>query len=61
MKRLSRIIAGVMLIAAIGFLWFALHHPECNWPWNNTVSYVIYGIYVLVMVGLLIASFHKRN
>ena len=61
MKKTCRIIAGVMLLVAIGFAFFALNHPESAFPWSNTVTYFIYGIYALVMVVLLIASFKDND
>lgn len=59
MKKICRIIAGVMLAVAIGFMGFALNHPESVFPWNNTVTCIVYGSYFLVMVILFIAPFKK--
>lgn len=58
-KRTLRIIAAVMLSAAAGFLLYAFSHPERSWPWSNSISYAIYGIYLLIAAALLIASFRK--
>lgn len=56
-KKKSRIIAFVMLAVAIIFIIFALNHPEISFQWNNTVSYIIYGIYLIAMLILFIAPF----
>ena len=60
MKKISRIIAGIMLLAAIGFFVYAMNHPELSWPWSNAVTYTIYGIYAVVMCVLFVAPFHRK-
>ena len=59
-KSISRIIGVIMLIVAIVFIVFALNHPEKSFPWNNTITWVLYGIYFLVTVVLLIAPKMKK-
>jgi hypothetical protein len=59
-KSISRIIGVIMLIAAIVFIVFALNHPEKSFPWNNTITWLLYGIYFLVAVVLLIAPKMKK-
>ena len=54
-KSISRIIGLIMLIIAIVFIMFALNHPEKSFPWNNTITWLLYGVYFLVTVVLLIA------
>ena len=61
MKKTCRIIAFVMLALAVGFIGFALGHPEASWPWGSGVSYTIYGVYLGVMVLLFIAPFQKKR
>ena len=61
MKKVCRISASIMLVVAIGFIIFALNHPESVFPWSNTVTYTIYGIYALVMIVLFIAPFNSKN
>ena len=61
MKRsISRIIGLIMLIIAIVFIMFALNHPEKSFPWNNTITWLLYGVYFLVTVVLLIAPKMKK-
>ena len=55
-KSISRIIGVIMLIVAIVFIVFALNHPEKSFPWNNTITWLLYGIYFLVTVVLLFDS-----
>ena len=59
-KSISRIIGVIMLIVAIVFIVFALNHPEKSFPWNNTITWLLYGIYFLVTVVLLIAPKVKK-
>ena len=61
MKKTCRIIASVMLLVAIGFIVFALNHPESTFPWSNTITYTIYGIYALVTILLFIAPFKGKG
>ena len=59
-KSISRIIGVIMLIVAIAFIMFALNHPEKSFPWNNTITWLLYGVYFLVTVVLLIAPKMKK-
>ena len=59
-KSISGIIGVIMLIVAIVFIVFALNHPEKSFPWNNTITWLLYGIYFLVAVVLLIAPKMKK-
>ena len=59
-KRISRIIGLTMLIIAIVFIMFALNHPEKSFPWSNTITCLLYGVYFLVTVVLLIAPKIKK-
>ena len=60
-KSISRIIGLIMLIIAIVFIMFALNHPEMSFPWNNTITWLMYGVYFLVTVVLLIAPKMKSQ
>ena len=59
-KKTLRIIAAVMLVIAAAFIVFALTHPDAVFPWSNTVSYIIYGVYAAIMIVLFIAPVKKR-
>ena len=59
-KSTSRIVGLVMLIIAVAFIVFALNHPEMSVPWNNTITWLLYGLYVLVIVVLFIAPKMKK-
>ncbi len=61
MKKTCRIIASIMLVVAIGFIIFAFNHPEATFPWSNTITYTIYGIYTLVMFVLFITLFKGKD
>ena len=60
-KRNRRIVGAVMMIIAAVFVIFALSHPEISFPWDNTVTYVIYDIYLVIMTLLFIAPVHSTN
>lgn len=58
-KKKSRIIASIMLVAAIAFFAFAITHPTASFPWSNTITYFVYAIYILIMVVLFVAPYRK--
>lgn len=59
-KSTSRIVGLVMLIITVAFIVFALNHPEMSFPWNNTITWLLYGLYILVTVVLFIAPKMKK-
>ena len=59
-KSASRIVGLVMLIIAVAFIMFAVNRPEMSFPWNNTITWLLYGLYVLVTVVLFIAPKMKK-
>ena len=59
-KSISRIIGVIMLIVAFVFIMFALNHPEKSFSWNNTITWLLYGVFFLVTVVLLIAPKMKK-
>ena len=59
-KKISRILGLVMIIIAIVFVVFALNHPEMSFPWNNIITWVLYGLYAIVTAVLLIAPTKKK-
>lgn len=60
-KKISRIISAVMLAAAVLFFLYALNHPEGSFPWGNEITYILYGIYLIVMIVLAIAPFGRKR
>lgn len=56
----SRKIGLIMVAAAIVFVLFALNHPEMSFPWSNTITWLLYGLYILVTVALLLAPKRKK-
>ena len=50
-----------MLVIAVLFVITALNNPQMNFPWGNKITYVIYGVYSIVMIIMLIAPFHNKD
>ena len=59
-KKYSRIIAVIMLVIAVIFIFVALNNPQASFPWSNTITYILYGLYVVIMVALFIAPYKKK-
>lgn len=51
-------IGCLMVVVAIGFLIFALNHPEMSFPWSNSITYEIYAVYLVITVFMF--SISKR-
>ena len=50
----------VLLTVAIGFIIFALGHPELSFPWNIQITHIFYGLYVDVVILLFVLAFWKK-
>ena len=60
-KKYSRIIAAIMLVIAIVFIFIALNNPQASFPWSNEITYILYGVYVCLMIVLFIAPFKRKK
>ena len=60
-KKISRMIASIMLMIAIAFFVYAVTHPTGSFPWSLEVTYFVYSVYLLTMVLLFVAPFKKRK
>ena len=60
-KRQSRLIALLMIIFAIGFICYALGHPERAWPWPNWITNIIYFIYPQILITPEMMAHNKKN
>ena len=59
-KKISRIIATVMLVLAVAFVTYAINYPEGFLPWSNDITSVLYDIYLAIMIVLFI-NFSTKN
>lgn len=59
-KRISRIVACIMIMVAVIFVVIAFNNPQLNWPWSNAVTYILYMLYLIIVIVLLIAPFKKK-
>ena len=60
-KKYSRIIAVIMLVIAIVFIFIALNNPQASFPWSHEITYILYGVYVCLMIVLFIAPFKRKK
>lgn len=42
-KKYSRIIAAIMLVIAIVFIFIALNNPQASFPWSNAIHIFFMG------------------
>ena len=56
----NKIIAFIMLVFAVVFIIYALINPQYSFPWSNTVTYTIYGLYIIVMLVFFIKAFRNK-
>lgn len=59
MKKQFFIPACVLTIAAIGFVLYALGHPELSFTWDAQITHILYGVYVDIVVLLIVLAFWK--
>lgn len=60
-RRVCAAVAGMMLLAAMAFVGYALQNPQAAFPWGNGVTYAIYAAYAAVMIGLAVAAIRTKK
>ena len=60
MKKWFFIPACVLSAASVGFVIFAMGHPELSFPWDNWITGILYGLYADAVVLLFILAFCKK-
>ena len=60
MKKRFFIPACVLAVAAIGFIAYALGHPELSFPWSVQITHILYGLYVDATILLFVLAFWKN-
>ena len=61
MKKQFFVPACVLAAIAIGFIIYALGHPEMSFPWSMQITRIFYGLYVDAVVVLFILAFWKKS
>lgn len=41
----------IILVISIVFIWYVLNKPQVPFPWSNTISNLMYLIYMAIMIG----------
>ena len=60
MKKVCFIPACVLATVAIGFVMYAVGHPELSFPWSVQITHILYGLYVDAVVLLFVLAFWKK-
>ena len=54
MKKSTSMMIGTILAAiAACFMVYAAGHPEASFPWNNRITFILYGAYVWLLMKFL--------
>ena len=61
MKKQFFIPACVLVVAAIGFIIYAVGHPELSFQWSIQITHILYGLYVDAVVLLFVLAFWKKT
>ena len=61
MKKRFFIPACALVAAAIGFVMYALGHPELSFPWSVQITHILYGLYVDAVMLLFVLAFWKKT
>ena len=61
MKKRYFIPACVLVVAAIGFVIYAVGHPELSFQWSIQITHILYGLYVDAVVLLFVLAFWKKT
>ena len=49
------------ILVMIVFIFIALNNPQASFPWSNAITYILYGVYALIMIVLFIAPFKRKK
>ena len=61
MKKQFFIPACALAAAAIGFVMYAVGHPELSFSWSIQMTHILYGLYVDAVVLLFVLAFWKKT
>ena len=61
MKKRYFIPACVLVVAAIGFIIYAVGHPELSFQWSIQITHILYGLYVDAVMLLFVLAFWKKT
>ncbi len=60
MKKRFFIPACALAAAAVGFVMYALAHPELSFPWSVRITHLLYGLYADAVVLLFALAFLQK-
>ena len=60
MKKRFFIPACILASAAIGFVIYAVGHPELSLPWSIQITHILYGLYVDAVILLFVLAIWKK-
>lgn len=60
MKKRFFISACVLTATAIGFVIYAVGHPELSFSWSIQMTHILYGLYVDAVILLFVLAFWKK-
>lgn len=61
MKKRFFIPARVLVVAAVGFVIYAVGHLEMSFPWSIQITHILYGLYADAVILLYVLALWKRR
>lgn len=60
MKKRFFIPACVLVVAAVGFVIYAVGHLEMSFPWSIQITHILYGLYADAVILLFVLAFLEK-
>lgn len=60
-RKITRVIGLFMLFVTVKFVIVACNNPQMSFPWSNTITYMLYIVWLAIMILCIVAPFEKMN
>lgn len=51
----------MLVVAAVGFVIYAVGHLEMSFPWSIQITHILYGLYADAVILLYVLALWKRR
>ncbi|MDE6567478.1 MAG: hypothetical protein K2K70_07080 [Lachnospiraceae bacterium] len=60
-RKIARAMGLFMLFVAVIFIIVACNNPQMSFPWSNTITYMLYIVWLAIMILFIVAPFGTKN